>query len=172
MGRKKLIANNEKCPAMTTYIPVGLKTQEQTVAKKYGVSLSARIRKIMEDDIKVNMGEVLPDFDFEDKKSERNRLKETEAKLFKMLESENLPNRKNAYDTMKAFAMFLGTDDKLVKNIDEVLVQIINYEIKDSDPFTASVRETFVQYLEAAVERRAIEAELEAHRRQEHEPLD
>jgi hypothetical protein len=173
MGRRKIVDNDESVPAMTTYVPRKLKVAEQGICKMYGVSLSNRVRFLLERDVAEHSGvNVKPDFDFEDKKSERIKLKKTEDVLCKMLECENLANRKNAYDTMVALAVSLGTDGTLTKNIDDVLVQLNQYEVGDRDPFNDSTRETFVEYLETVLKRRAIEAELKAHRRQGHEPLD
>jgi hypothetical protein len=173
MGHRKIIASDEKIPAMTTYIPQKLKVAEQAVAKKFGVSLSARIRKIMEDDVKVNLGgEVKPDFDYEDKKKVRIALKKREKELEKMLQSEYLERAKrNAYEVLAGFAVSLGTDGTLTKNIDKVLVQLHHYEVQDGDPFNGSTLETFIDYIEVVLERRAIEAELKEHRCQVTESL-
>ena len=173
MGRTRKIADEgERLPAMTIYMPQSLKKAEQAICKKIGVSLSNRVRFLVERDIAEHEGvNVQPEFDYEEKKSQRKKLKKLEDDYFKMLVSEVLPNRKTAFETLVGLAVFLGSDATLTKDIDAVLVKLHHYDAQAGDPFSDSTLETFICYLEGVLERRAIEAELKAHRRQGQEPL-
>jgi antitoxin component of RelBE/YafQ-DinJ toxin-antitoxin module len=165
--RRKITANDEKLPAMTTYIPEKLKKAEQAICNKLGVSLSSRIRNLMEKDIAEHSGiDLQPEFDYNEKKSQHIKLRKAEDTLYNRLTSEVLPtNHRPAYETLVSFAVSLGTDDGLTRNIEDVLKQLHFYDIQPSDPFFASTLETFIQYLEVVLERRGVEAELKTHRR-------
>jgi hypothetical protein len=174
MARPRTVSSKEDGnSAMTFYCPPSIKKPFKDFCKSIGTTISERLRLHMNNDLAASKdGTIKPEFDFEGKKSERRRLKKTEAELEKMLRNEMLLNHKDAYDTMVALAVFFGTDVTLTRNIEKVLVQLHHYEVGDKDPFGDSTLETFVDFLETVLKRRAIEAELKVHRRQGQDPLE
>ena len=103
-------------------------------------------------------------FNYEAKKAERVKWKKLEETLSKLLQNEMLPNHRTAFEEMFDFAVYLGTDRTLEKNIEKVLEKLKAYDCKDSDFFNSSTLETFIEYLDAVLARRKIEVELRAYR--------
>lgn len=108
----------------------------------------------------LNGAEVKPTVDFKGLKARRLQLKKTEDHLWKQLQV-NLPNRRTAYETLCDFA---GTNQRLQKDVEKAYDKMKVYECNDSDPFNATDVENFVEYIEAVLERREIEAQLRDHR--------
>jgi hypothetical protein len=108
----------------------------------------------------LNGVEVKPIVDFEGLKAKRLQLKKVEDHLWKRLQVK-LPNRRTAYETLCDFA---GTDQRLKKRLLNVYDKMKTYTCNDSDPFNATDVENFVEYIEAVLERREIEAQLRDHR--------
>lgn len=173
-GRPRTVSSNDDGnSAMTFYCPPSIKKPFKDFCKSIGTTISERLRLHMNNDLAASKdGTIKPEFNYEEKKSQRKTLKKTENEYLKMLTSEILPNRKTAYETLVGLAVFLGSDATLTKNIEKVLVKLHKYDARTGDPFSDSTLETFIDYLEVVLERRAIEAELKAHRRQGQEPLE
>lgn len=155
---------------MTFYCPPSLKKAFDEFCRVMGVKKSERLRKHMEDDVASVKGSFQREFDLEAKKAERVKWKKIEFTLAKLLQDEVCDkSRKTAYETMIYFAVALGTDAALEKNIEDVLKQLHLYECHNGpngDAFTSSTLETFIEYVEAVLKRRAIENEIKLHRRQ------
>jgi hypothetical protein len=138
----------------------------QAIAKSLNMNASEFLRKYIDEVIiKYRGGELKEEFDLETKKAERIKWKRTELNLVKLLEDE-LIGRQTAYEVMVRFALGFGADLGLEKNLDKVLVKLQGYDLNGEEPFSGSTFETFIEYVEAVLARRKIEAELKQHRRQ------
>jgi predicted DNA-binding protein len=164
-GKRKIAGEGEKLPAMTCYIPKALKERHQQLCKAIGIrSQSERIRKLMEKDLEDYEGKHLEvNFDFEAAKDLRLKWKRTEDQMKKILDNESCAKGKSAYEYL---CLFFNLDRNLEKDIDKVLARLHQFECSGQEPFNGSTVETFIEYLEAVVERRQIEVELKFHRRQ------
>lgn len=163
-NKREIADPDEKTPAMTTYMPNSLKVRHQKVCLFLGVSQSRRVRTLLEADcVAFDGGVVKTDFDFDGAQALRKKYKSSEDQNFKLLQTEILPNRKTAYETLVGFAKTFGTDDPLVLKIDDVLEQLKLHNYLGSEPFSDSSLMTFIFYVEAVVARRKVDSEIKLH---------
>jgi hypothetical protein len=167
MGRKKTVEGTADSNTHTFYCSPEMWKQYQAVAESMDVPASALLRTDIQNTItKFNGGDLRPKFNLAEKERALLAFKNTIQKHFDVLKKDVLPNRKTAYETMVAVAKQFGTDDQLVKNIDEALDELRNYECSGKEPFNDSHLVAFVLYVEALLSRRAVEAEIKSHWRQ------
>ncbi len=118
-----------------------------------------------------NEGKEVPTVDCAGLVEQRLKYKKMEDGLFKILISEVTPNHYNnpqpVYEIMMCFAVSLGTDRSLNKDISIVFEKLKNYDLKPSDPFNYSMLETYIEYLEFVLLRRSTEAKITKIRRSE-----
>lgn len=125
------------------------------VSKELGFrSISEFIRKCAFDVIdKYRAGEIKkPELNIEDLQAKSAALKREEIRVRKLLSDK-------AFDNLKAFAVRLGSDGKLEKNIGEVLEKLKYYDCTGSERFTSSDLVTFIQLLDVVLQRRKAEAD-------------
>ena len=167
MGRKKTVEGTAESNTHTFYCAPETWKQYQAVAESMNVPAS----KLLRDDIantiaKFNGGDLRPKFNLAEKERALLTFKNTIQKHFDVLKKDVLPNRKTAYETMVSVAKQFGTDDQLVKNIEAVLDELRNYNCSGKEAFNDSHLVAFVLYVEALLNRRAVEAEIKGHWRQ------
>ena len=126
------------------------------------------IRVLVEKFVAASGGKVVAKtVNYDSLKLERIRLMKFEDTLSKILNDIEVDRGLTAFRTMKNFAIKLGTDRSLCINIDEVLKKLKSYEPTKNDRFNASDLESFVEYVEAVLARRKIEAAISKLRRDE-----
>lgn len=106
----------------------------------------------------------VPTTNYEGLIDERIKLKKREVTLLKLMQRE-VEKGHPVYDSLLNVAERLGTDPYLVKNIDEVLGEIKQYDLTESDNFNRSDLETFIEYIETIIQRRRVEATITEFRR-------
>jgi hypothetical protein len=125
-------------------------------------------RKIMEDKVNAAGGKVQGTVNYERLKEQRLKWKRIGDTLYKILRDETTPDRYRGltpvYEVMLSFAKTLGTDERLVLNINDVLEKLKRYEIKPNESFNDAMLESFIEYIEALLRRRQIEVEIRAFR--------
>ncbi len=165
MVRKRIVDKEDKIPAMTTYVPNSLKLRHQKVCKALGVSQSVRVRKLLEDDcVAFEGGKIQKDFDFEEAKALRWQWRKQEIMRRESLQKELHARGKTSYDIMMLFAVSLGTDNNLEKDAVLVLNKLKRYDLVGNESFNNSTLETFIEYFEAVIKRREIEAKIKEER--------
>ena len=166
-GNRRIAGEGEKFPTMTSYIPKALKERHQKWCTLLGVSQSKRVRKLLTEDCDAIEGhKVVPVYDFDEAKDLRLKWKFTEDKMKKLLDAESIGKR-SAYEVMGEFAHRLGPDVDFEKDIEAVKRKLIEYPFTGRELFSDSTLETFIEYVEAVIERRKVEAEIKLHRRQQ-----
>jgi hypothetical protein len=101
-----------------------------------------------------------------DLKDDRVKWLKTEQKLAKLLEDTICEGNRSAYEVMLSLAIDLGSDEFLEKGVEDVLAKLPTLKPSKDDLFTHSMLETFIEYIEAVLKRREIEAEIRKHRHQ------
>jgi hypothetical protein len=155
----ELSKDTEKNQLVTFRVPLPL--LEAFDNKHSGVDRAESLRQLMTVDVKQPGATVT--FNYEARKAERIRLKKEESTLAKLLRTEECPDgyrRKDAYEFLILdFGVQCGAGPCLEKNLDKVLEQL-----KITDCFTNSTRESAIDYVEAVLARRRVEAELKVYR--------
>jgi hypothetical protein len=122
-----------------------------------------------------NEGKESPTVDCTSLVEQRLKYKKLEDGLSKILMNEFIRDRysgheKSVYEIMMGFAVSLGTDRTITKDIELVFEKLKNYELKPSDPFNFSMLESFIEYLDNVLLRRTIEAKIVKLRRNDSKP--
>jgi hypothetical protein len=139
-------------------------------SKTQGKSLSHYIMELItQENARLSGSTIVAPFDFEALKTSRLKWKKTELNLMKLLQDESSENDLNAYEAMIGFAVELGSDECLEKNIEDVLKQLHNYKHDKSDVFSQSTLETFCEYVECVLKRRELECQIRNHRRKQYD---
>ena len=172
--RKVTKEADEKIPAMTAYVPQSLKKAEQRVAQHLGVSLSERIRTLMEKDVAEFEGDNFQElFDLDAKYSERDKWKSTEDKMLKNLENTKSTTRLPTFKVLCQFVTQFGADKQLTEGLDAALSKLWLYKYKGNEPFAESTLFDFIRYLEAVMNRRRVESEIWGYKqKQQQDPLE
>jgi hypothetical protein len=118
-----------------------------------------------------NEGKEAPTVDYSGLLEQRLKYKKLEDYLLKILMNNSAPDRfsntATSYSQLLRFAISLGTDTSLSKDIDVVFDKLKMYERKPSDPFTFSMLESFIEYIECVLLRRSTESKIIKLRRSE-----
>jgi hypothetical protein len=174
MGRRKTVEGAMANPAMTFYCPPSLKDSFSDLCKSLNVSLSERLRDLMNKDISSNGGKVKIEFNYALKDGERVGVTEQEKKMRVLLQKDLIivQNKvsQSAFEVMCRFAQKLsplgpfnnGFSDS--KKIQLCIAELDKYEIEGNEPFTLSHKLSFITYLELTVKRLGLEKELSEHR--------
>jgi hypothetical protein len=135
-------------------------------SKVLGTSANARIDKfIKKSNAEFEGKDYKPEVSLDSLKERRLKLMKQEANYFKLLTSETIENR-TAYEVLCDFARI---DTTMEVDIAKAYERCINHKWSRDDRFTSGQLETFIEYVEAVIERRDIEAKIREHRRRNRE---